>query len=364
MSDLKFDYLELHGWRQFKSIKIKFHPQLTIITGPNGTGKSTLLSILSRHFGYTRTYLATPIIRKSKSFFSYGLFKLLNFMEKKSSDPESVVNIGIIKYSNGNEISIQLNPQQSLNYHIVLPYQQPVNGLHIDSHRPPNVYQHIASIPTTAIDKTVLSGKLEEELRHYYIGGRTNQGTLFHIKSALISMSLFGHGNKTMDPNEELIRYFSDFEAKLHQILPKSLGFKKLKIRTPEVILETNSGDFIIDACSGGIIKLVEMTWQLFFFSKEIKNFVVTLDEPENHLHPSMQRELLSNLIKAFPQAQFVVVTHSPFMVSSVRDSSVFVLDYQKTEVMDDEFLEEKNSINNNQTLYVVRGIRTSWSSK
>jgi ABC-type multidrug transport system ATPase subunit len=54
----------------------------------------------------------------------------------------------------------------------------------------------------------------------------------------------------------------------------------------------------------------------------------VVLDEPENHLHPTMQRSILSNLIESFPNAQFVVATHSPFIVSSVKDSYVYVLRY------------------------------------
>jgi AAA domain, putative AbiEii toxin, Type IV TA system len=54
--------------------------------------------------------------------------------------------------------------------------------------------------------------------------------------------------------------------------------------------------------------------------------FVVSFDEPENHLHPSFQRFLLPRLLDAFPAAQFVIATHSPFMVSSVKDSNVYVL--------------------------------------
>jgi predicted ATP-binding protein involved in virulence len=39
-----------------------------------------------------------------------------------------------------------------------------------------------------------------------------------------------------------------------------------------------------------------------------------------------MQRSLLPSLILAFPQVQFIIATHSPFMVSVVKDSSVYVL--------------------------------------
>ena len=52
------------------------------------------------------------------------------------------------------------------------------------------------------------------------------------------------------------------------------------------------------------------------------------MDEPENHLHPSLQRSVLPGLLTAFPQAQFIVATHNPFVVTSVRDSNVIVLDF------------------------------------
>ncbi|MBK8038883.1 MAG: AAA family ATPase [Verrucomicrobiaceae bacterium] len=43
------------------------------------------------------------------------------------------------------------------------------------------------------------------------------------------------------------------------------------------------------------------------------------LDEPENHLHPAWQRRVLPALQKLFPRAQMFVVTHSPFVVSSLN---------------------------------------------
>ncbi len=39
---------------------------------------------------------------------------------------------------------------------------------------------------------------------------------------------------------------------------------------------------------------------------------VVLIDEIELHLHPGLQRVILPRLQKVFPQAQFIVTTHSP----------------------------------------------------
>jgi predicted ATP-binding protein involved in virulence len=54
---------------------------------------------------------------------------------------------------------------------------------------------------------------------------------------------------------------------------------------------------------------------------------VVLIDEIELHLHPALQRTVLPRLQQVFPRAQFIVSTHSPQVLSSVRSTSVRLLD-------------------------------------
>lgn len=58
-------------------------------------------------------------------------------------------------------------------------------------------------------------------------------------------------------------------------------------------------------------------------------SFTTLIDEVENHLHPTMQRRLLSDLTSAFPNVRFIVSTHSPLIVTSLRDAAVYVLRYR-----------------------------------
>ncbi|ENN9978506.1 TPA: ATP-binding protein [Vibrio vulnificus] len=53
---------------------------------------------------------------------------------------------------------------------------------------------------------------------------------------------------------------------------------------------------------------------------------IVLIDEIDAHLHVSLQKKILSFLKKAFPKVQFIVTTHSPFVVSSVDDAVIYDL--------------------------------------
>nr|WP_256352129.1 AAA family ATPase [Pseudomonas yamanorum] len=58
---------------------------------------------------------------------------------------------------------------------------------------------------------------------------------------------------------------------------------------------------------------------------------LILIDEPETHLHASLQKKILSFLVKTFPQFQFVVTTHSPFIISSLKNTKILNLEDGKT---------------------------------
>ena len=53
---------------------------------------------------------------------------------------------------------------------------------------------------------------------------------------------------------------------------------------------------------------------------------VVLIDEVDAHLHPSWQRQIGPWLTRLFPQVQFIVTTHSPYVCQSATRGSVWVL--------------------------------------
>ena len=53
---------------------------------------------------------------------------------------------------------------------------------------------------------------------------------------------------------------------------------------------------------------------------------IVLIDEVELHLHPSWQQRILADLRRTFPNTQFIVSTHSPQVLTTVRPEHVVAL--------------------------------------
>ncbi|MGF1717681.1 ATP-binding protein [Photobacterium chitinilyticum] len=53
---------------------------------------------------------------------------------------------------------------------------------------------------------------------------------------------------------------------------------------------------------------------------------IVLIDEIDAHLHVSLQRKILAFFVEAFPKVQFIVTTHSPFVIQSIEDVVVYDL--------------------------------------
>ncbi|EIN0047752.1 AAA family ATPase, partial [Salmonella enterica] len=133
---------------------------------------------------------------------------------------------------------------------------------------------------------------------------------------------------------------------------------KNIRFEVPDVIFETDSGDFVLDSASGGIMSIIDISWQILLYSQDAEHFTALIDEPENHLHPTMQRSLINDLIKAFPNVQFVIVTHSPFIISSVKDSNVYALKHDDSNKVNSHKLDlEEKASTANKILRDVLGV-------
>jgi hypothetical protein len=54
---------------------------------------------------------------------------------------------------------------------------------------------------------------------------------------------------------------------------------------------------------------------------------IALIDEIETHLHVELQKRVLPFLTRIFPNVQFIVATHSPFVITSLENAVVFDLE-------------------------------------
>jgi hypothetical protein len=296
------------------------------------------LNLLANHFGWDSQFVSsytkdkrTGLLRYSNSINELGDKIRRFFIKKVDSVPKN--QIGEIQYDNDVISNLTLPDTVNPTYPVNISNRQSISGVYINSHRPTFPYRAIKAIPTQVMNRSQIYNKYFGFTKTFVLDTYRNPAETSAtslIKETIASLAMFGYGNKAVSSNEEARQLFEDYERILQIVLPPKLGFEKIKVEIPEVILCTRSGDFPIDAVSGGISSIIDITWQLFMYADPKQRFVAVIDEPENHLHPELQKSLLHNLIKAFPNVQFIVATHNPFMISAEKDSNVYVLDYNE----------------------------------
>jgi predicted ATPase len=318
-----FQKLKLSRWRQFEDVDIDLSPNLCLLTGPNGCGKTTILNILGRHFGWAHNLLTASFLSKDEKRLYADAW------EAREKQDAGATAVGSITYSGGTVSQLTTQTQDQAQYQLQHQNQQAVVGLHIPSHRPPPSYFPIQQIPINP--KT--SAQHYQEYQNFLFstyGQQSQKNPASAMKETLISFAVFGEGNASVQSNKEYIEIFRGFQEILRKLLPETIGFDAVEIRTPDVILKTKSGDFPLEAMSGGLNAMFAIAWQIHTFGFDKKACTVLIDEPENHLHPSMQREFLPRLSSAFPSYRFVVSSHSPFVVASKADAAVYALTYNE----------------------------------
>lgn len=365
-----FTRLSIKDWRQFSNIDIVFHEHLTVLTGANGAGKTTVLNLLSKSTGWNPQFVSS--YEKDEKGVSKYLNSLKSFGQKlfikltSTNDNQAIKNkLGELEFSDGVICDLVL-PDNITNgtYGIEIKGGKTEKGVYVNSHRPNFPYKAVKSVPTSVATRQQIYSKYNEFNKTFVFDTYRNANEVSAtslIKETLASLAIFGYGNQSVIPNETARKLFEGYVNILRIVLPPKLGFENISVNIPEVMLCTKTGNFPIDAVSGGISSIIDITWQLYMFADTSESFVALIDEPENHLHPELQKSFLGNLIKAFPNVQFIVATHNPFMISAVKESNVYVLDYNEEHKVFSTKLDYVNRAGtSNAILREVLGIDTS----
>jgi predicted ATP-binding protein involved in virulence len=125
--------------------------------------------------------------------------------------------------------------------------------------------------------------------------------------------------------------WFSGFE----EILRKIFGDEKLYLEYDSfqlnfTIHQTGRNPFDFNTLSDGYATILRIVTELMLRMEQSRTTaydakgIVLIDEIEAHLHIELQKNILPLLTTLFPNIQFIVSTHSPFILNSIENAVVY----------------------------------------
>ncbi len=147
------------------------------------------------------------------------------------------------------------------------------------------------------------------------------------------SQALNEKANKKEKSNE-IEMWFNKFENLLKELFEDEKLTIDFDIESFEFsIIASNREPFGFNTMSSGYSAVLDIIVDLMMrMEKNARGFyniqgVVLIDEIETHLHLELQKKILPFLISFFPNIQFIVTTHSPFILNSADNVIIFDLE-------------------------------------
>ncbi|GAB2629241.1 hypothetical protein GCM10027035_24150 [Emticicia sediminis] len=315
---------DCYTYQNFDIDLVKHQPfSHLILTGKNGSGKSTILKKLN---AYISSFSTNEDFRRGLRFLKErindGTFDSIqhSIAVKNIKEMERV-----IPYFSHKNLELLKTAENSTIYSFLLPYRKSVVN---------NV-----STPTKEKD-------FEEQLKQNTI---SPDFFIQNFKQFLVNKKV-NQAFAQLDNNKEEIAKTEAFFKNMEEVFGSILEDEHLKLtfekESYEFFIELSDGrkltfNVLPDGFSAFLSILMDLFTRLDLIRKSVGNFtydpcgIVLIDEPETHLHLSLQYQVLPILTKLFPNVQFIVATHSPAVISSIKNVTVF--DLTSKEIMSDE---------------------------
>ena len=288
MERLYITKLTINKVRHLKNISIPLSENQIkhlILTGKNGSGKTSVIEALARYLDKIFTGERENAFRNCQ----------------KELD---------IKLNN----KIESIPELADEYHYILAYYDAARVFQAEQPR--------------QIEKV----KLED---YYGLTDFPRKEFVKYLLDLKMTEALARNNNKT-EKADEIQTWF----AKLEQLLKQIFDDKTVELEFDEEtfefhILQHGKEPFDFNTLSSGyqavldiildiIMRMQNQTQRSFDFNLP---GIVLIDEIETHLHLELQKNIMPFLTTIFPNIQFIVTSHSPFILNSIRNVVIYDLE-------------------------------------
>ena len=170
----------------------------------------------------------------------------------------------------------------------------------------------------------------------------TATAQFLNFLSDLKIQEALARNEKKIKDADEISAWFIDFENLLKQIYQDDNLKLEFNYKDYSFKICTEGKKFKFTEVSDGFAAVLDIVADLILKMQDdntlTRNYqkegIVLIDEIETHLHLALQKIIMPLLTKVFPNIQFIITTHSPFVLSSMPNAVAYDLEHRK--VLDD----------------------------
>ena len=329
MKEYFISEIDIEKLYHLSDIKIKLDSnkrQHLLLTGKNGSGKTSLLLEIEKFLRAINDEKLSQVFDQYPTWINEAKKKVLSASsdsEKYAADKDLKQCLGFLKkYSDGVQINLNQYEGLEMMYH---------NGKFITAYFPserkaqfmrPNGVENITLENTYGIDES--AGDI---LLKYMVHLKTQQA--------------YARNEGDQTTANQIQKWFDRFDSALQILLDEEsihieYDYKKYDFRIRQNGREPFSFNELSDGYSSVIYIVSDLILRMdknWLLEDKISEYdyqgIVLIDELETHLHIELQKKIFPFLTKFFPKIQFIVTTHSPYILNSISNAKAYDLERQ-----------------------------------
>lgn len=347
--------LKLHNFRCYEKLEIDFNRQLTVLVGKNGSGKTTVLEAIAIALG---TWFVGFNIVNAK-----GINKRTDPLRKAyqigaTDDVQTQFPVEIEAWGKIEESKDQIlhwkrelyTPTGTMTtkdakdiVEYAAEYQKAISEGRTDIYLPMVAYYGTGRLWDYHRQKRNDVFKVSSRTNGYIdcLDGTANVKLMMDWFQ-IMTINKYQRQEENLESNPELDTVYLAME----KCLTNLSGYSDVKIRynmgTQELDVYYSEQDKqrmriplnqLSDGYKGMISLVADIAYRMATLNPQLGtevlskgDGVVLIDEVDLHLHPAWQQKVIDNLMNIFPKVQFIVSTHAPAIISSVKTDKLRIL--------------------------------------
>ena len=315
--------VHINNLRQLQNFDIQICDERSFrhlfLTGPNGSGKTTFLHALREQL---------EMLAKDHSLQHRNYKSLLSHARKrlddvdKGNDPGAVVQArNQVQHWEQQIKQLWDKLEARISHEEVLPEKFEKREFIIAFYKDTRVSSFKAPVNPT---KPKISNEVQSNNGGEFLNFLVDQ----KVQQALAS------ANGKQSDADAIGEWFTIFQGILRKIFADELLELLFDYKDYSFSIQTQGRRFPFTGLSAGYAAVMDIVADLILkmhSANRLKRIfdmpgIVLVDEVETHLHLALQKQIMPILTGIFPKIQFIVTTHSPFVLNSDKNATVYDL--------------------------------------